>query len=320
MSDTPESDEATSELEPLGRRKGRHRWRGVLAIVGLVVAGFFFLAYRKVLMIEEDPSWPPPANAVTAAGAQRATEQFAARADPKPGDLGIPYAWSTAATIDPWPEGKNFFPRIFADVEQARSSVNILMFGWREGEVGTKLTDQLIEKMKQGVEVRVVLDSQGSKPYGPAEPMFTRLAAAGAQIVVNDVLPWDEDGLYPDQREFDWTQDDIGRADHRKLYVIDGKVAWLGGAGIEDHFENGKFHDVMARVTGDVVRQAQALFLTAFRAHDGPLPADLSKFFPTQPEAARSRLLCSRSFRVGSCRRRRRSGRSSTTPAHGSRS
>ena len=35
--------------------------------------------------------------------------------------------------------------------------------------------------------------------------MFTRLADAGAQIVVNDLLPWDEDGLYPDHRKFDWT-------------------------------------------------------------------------------------------------------------------
>ena len=83
---------------------------------------------------------------------------------------------------------------------------------------------------------------------------------------------------------FDWRQDDVGRADHRKLYVIDGKVAWTGGAGIEDHFENGGFHDVMARVTGNVVRQAQALFLMGFAAHGGPLPADLSKFFPEQPE------------------------------------
>ena len=53
--------------------------------------------------------------------------------DPKPADVGMPYAWSTAATIEPWPEGKNFFPRIFADIEQAHSSVHILMFGWREG-------------------------------------------------------------------------------------------------------------------------------------------------------------------------------------------
>jgi cardiolipin synthase len=157
------------------------------------------------------------------------------------------------------------------------------MFGWREGEIGTQLSDLLIEKMKEGVEVRVIVDGQGSQVFGPAGPMFTRLADAGAQIVVNDLLPWDKDGLYPDHRTFDWRQDDVGRADHRKLYVIDGTVAWTGGAGIEDHFANGKFHDVMVRVTGNVVRQAQALFLMSFRGHGGPLPSDLSKYFPAQP-------------------------------------
>ena len=47
--------------------------------------------------------------------------------------------------------------------------------------------------------------------------------------------------------------------------MIDGAVAWTDGAGIEDHFQNGGFHDVMVRVTGAVVRQAQAAFLTSFR-------------------------------------------------------
>ena len=259
-------------------------WRPVLAVVGILFAAFFFLVSRQVLAIVQKPSWPPGRNAITAAGAQLATQRFAARSDPKPADVGVPFAWSTAATIEPWPEGKSFFPKIFADVEKATSSVHILMFGWREGTVGTQLTDILLKKLKEGVEVRIILDAAGSKPYGPAKPMFTKLADAGAQIVVNDTFPWDEDGLYPDHTSFDWSQDDVGRADHRKLYVIDGKVAWIGGAGIEDHFENGKFHDVMVRVTGNVVRQAQALFLMSFRAHDGPLPTDLAKYFPPQPD------------------------------------
>jgi cardiolipin synthase A/B len=110
--------------------------------------------------------------------------------------------------------------------------------------------------------------------------MFRGLAAAGAQIVVNDVFPVDRDGLYPDDRRLDWRQDEVGRSDHRKLYVIDGVVAWTGGAGIEDHFENGGFHDVMVRLTGDIVRQAQAAFLTSFRGHGGPLPDDLARYFP----------------------------------------
>ena len=62
--------------------------------------------------------------------------------------------------------------------------------------------------------------------------------------------------------------------------MIDGAVAWTGGAGIEDRFENGGFHDVMVRVTGDVVRQAQAAFLTSFYGHGAPLPSELSSFFP----------------------------------------
>jgi cardiolipin synthase len=274
---------ANGSAQTAGPDALRRRLRPALATLGLLLAAFFFLVYRQVLTVVEKPSWPPGASAITAEAAQTATESFAARSDPKPSDVGMPYAWSTAATIDPWAEGTNFFPRIFADIEQARSSVHILMFGWREGDVGTKLTDLLEQKLRQGVQVRVIVDAAGSKPFGPAEPMFRRLANAGAQIVVNDTFPWDRDGLYPDGRSFDGNQDEVGRADHRKLYVIDGTVAWTGGAGIEDHFENGGFHDVMVRVTGDVVRQAQALFLMSFRAHGGPIPGDFSKLFPTQP-------------------------------------
>jgi len=127
--------------------------------------------------------------------------------------------------------------------------------------------------------VRIVVDGLGSRPYAQAREMFGRLAVAGAQIVVNDVLPPVRHGLYPYAR-LDWRPGHLGRADHRKLYVIDGGIAWTGGAGIEDHFADGRFHDVMVRVTGDVVRQAQAAFLTSFRGHGGPLGADLSAYFP----------------------------------------
>ena len=258
----------------------RRWWKPVLAVVGILLAALFFSVARRALGIVQDPSWPPGRGAITAAGAEHAAEQFHG----SPSQVGKPYAWSTAATIEPWPDSANFFEKIFDDVRAATTSVHVIMYGWREGTIGQAFTDLLIQKLEQGVEVRVLVDSQGSKVFGSAKPMFTRLADAGAQIVVNDLLPLDEDGLFPSQRTFDWRQDDLGRAEHRKLYVIDGKVAWVGGAGIEDHFQNGKFHDVMARVTGDVVRQAQALFLMSFRAHGGPLPDDLSKYFPAQPQ------------------------------------
>jgi cardiolipin synthase A/B len=246
----------------------------------ILVAG----VHRRVLGIRQRPCWPPPPDAVTAAGALAATSAFAARERARPRDAALDFAWSTAATIEPWAEGDNFFPRIFADVEGARSSVHILMFGWREGDVGQRMAALLERKLAEGVEVRVIVDSFGSRPYQAARSMFTRLASAGAQIVVNDLFPPDRSGLFPDGRRVGLRQDEAGRADHRKLYVVDGAIAWTGGAGIEDHFQDGGFHDLMVRVTGDVVRQAQAAFLTSFRGHGGPLPADLGPYFPAPGE------------------------------------
>ncbi len=245
----------------------------------------FVGVYRQVLGVTQRQSWPPPPEAVTPAGAQAAVEAFVARGGTRPHDAALDFAWSTAASIEPLVEGASFFPRIFADVEAASSSVHILMFGWREGEIGMQMAELLERKLQAGVEVRVIVDSFGSRPYEQARAMYTRLADAGAQIVVNDVFPLDRDGFFPYDQHLDWRQDEVGRADHRKLYVVDGAVAWTGGAGIEDHFENGGFHDVMVRVTGGVVRQAQAAFLTSFQGHGGALRADLSRYFPEPADA-----------------------------------
>ena len=246
------------------------------AAAGLAV----LVAHHRVLGISQRPSWPPSSHAVTAADAEAATRAFITRRSTGTRDAALEFAWSMAATIEPFAEGANFFPHILADVEAARSSVHILMFGWREGEVGMRTAALLERKLADGVEVRVIVDALGSRPYGKARGMFTRLAAAGAQIVVNDMFPPDRDGLFPDGQHLDWRWDELGRADHRKLYVVDGAVAWTGGAGIEDHFHDGGFHDVMVRVTGDVVRQAQAAFLTSFNGHGGPIPTDLPALFP----------------------------------------
>ena len=121
---------------------------------------------------------------MTPAGALAATAAFAARGASRPRDAALDFSWSTAATIEPCVEGASFFPRIFGDVEAARSSVHILMFGWREGDVGLRMAALLERKLAEGLDVRVIVDGFGSRPYQAARGMFTRLAAAGAQIVV----------------------------------------------------------------------------------------------------------------------------------------
>ena len=247
-------------------------------LIGAGTAAFVAAGICTALRTDERPSWPPPPGAVTADEAMTAVADFAS-GDPRPGDVGLPYAWSTAATIEPHAGGSEFYPRLFADITAATSSVHILMFGWKPGIPAGELRDLLVDRLAAGVEVRVLVDAFGSRPHGLSESMYRSLAAAGAEIVVKAFVPPRQDGRYPDAGRRWWRTLPF-RADHRKLFVIDGTTAWTGGAGVEDHFYDGRFHDVMVQVTGDVVRQAQAVFLTSFRSHGAPLPADLTPYFP----------------------------------------
>jgi cardiolipin synthase len=63
--------------------------------------------------------------------------------------------------------------------------------------------------------------------------------------------------------------------------IVDGRVGWVGGAGIEDHFQDGRFHDLFVRAAGPVVSQLQLVFLAGFRWLGGSIPRDeLDGLFP----------------------------------------
>src|SRR5215468_1177822 len=82
-----------------------------------------------------------------------------------------------------------------------------------------------------------------------------------------------------------WNLGGIGHVDHRKVVVVDGRIGWVGGAGIEDHFRDGRFHDLFVRMEGPVVAQLQLVFLASFRWLGGSVPAaELDTLFPTLEE------------------------------------
>ena len=83
-------------------------------LIGLSL--FVFVIFSQVVFVTEQDNWPPPADAITADGAQAATEDFV-RGSPRPRDLDLDYAWTTAATVEPWAEGAEFYPRIVEDIE-----------------------------------------------------------------------------------------------------------------------------------------------------------------------------------------------------------
>ena len=77
----------------------------------------------------------------------------------------------------------------------------------------------------------------------------------------------------------------LGHFDHRKFVVVDGRTGWVGGAGIEDHFDDGRFHDLFLRVTGPVVSQLQLVFLASFRWLGRSDPAgQLDALFPAHED------------------------------------
>jgi cardiolipin synthase len=92
-----------------------------------------------------------------------------------------------------------------------------------------------------------------------------------------------------------WNLGALGHIDHRKVAIVDGRIGWVGGAGIEDHFQDGRFHDLFLRVTGPVVSQLQLVFLASFRWLGGDVGAgELDALFPeldAGPEPVPARVL-----------------------------
>jgi cardiolipin synthase len=178
-------------------------------------------------------------------------------------------------------DGASFFPRLLEDLASATSDIHILIFGFKGGQVGDRFRDVLIERVASGVGARVITEASFSQPGLGSKAFYDTLVAGGVQVVANQGAFLDLDGLLG-QRHVDWRFDDLGHFDHRKVVVIDGRVAYVGGPGIEDHYMNGS-HDVMLRLEGPIVAQLQAVFLLSWRFQGGPLPSapvDLERFFP----------------------------------------
>ena len=198
------------------------------------------------------------------------------------GGLAVGFPESRASSVDVLVEGRAFYPRMLEDIAAASSSVHINQFGFRPGTIGDEFAEALVTKAAEGVPVRLVVDRQGSDPEGSARPFYEPLTAAGIDVcVVRATKPRVPHGQLGRGGEQRWNLGGLGHIDHRKVTVVDGRIGWVGGAGIEDHFHDGRFHDLFLRVTGPVVAQLQLVFLGGFRWLGGSVPVgDLDALFP----------------------------------------
>ena len=150
--------------------------------------------------------------------------------------------------------GKAKFADMFETIRQAKSSVHLEYFNFRNDSIASLLFDLLKEKRKEGVEVRAMFDGFGNDSNN--QPLKKRhlkkLRADSINIVEFDPI------------RFPWVNH-IWPRDHRKIVVIDGKTAYTGGMNVADYYivgteQVGEWRDMHCRIEGSAVNDLQEIF------------------------------------------------------------
>jgi cardiolipin synthase A/B len=256
--------------------------RGQRVLVAGAAAAAAATGTWLTLRARREVAYPPGPDALRPEDAMAVAEELAAQGRVGRGDRAIDFARTVATSVEPLLHGRAYFPRMLDDIRAATSSVHLLIYGWKPGDIGESFREALAQKVTDGLDVRLSVDAIGSEIDFGSRDLFRELRAAGIEIVANDgVLP-DRDGQLG-ARRLDLHLDDFLHFDHRKMLIVDGQAAYVGGTGIEDHFNDERFYDVMCRVTGPVVAQLQLVFLTTWRYQGGLLPTatgSLAHLFP----------------------------------------
>jgi cardiolipin synthase A/B len=189
---------------------------------------------------------------------------------------GVPLVLGNKVTL--LKNGTATYQAMLDAIRSARDNINIEMFEFSSGPIGQKFADALIERQRQGVQVNLSYDSLGS--LGTPASFFDRLRENG--IAVLQYRPLD-----PFEARFPWT---LVHRNHRKMLVVDGRVAFTGGINISEVYASGLgsrerkvppeyWRDTDVQVEGPVVAQFQQLFIADWYHQKGP-PLRARNYFP----------------------------------------
>ena len=171
-------------------------------------------------------------------------------------------------------DGPATYQAMFAAILAARDHINMETYILEDDEVGQKFAQALIDKQVQGVQVNLIYDSVGT--LGTPAAFFERLTDSGIEVLeFNPVDP-----LAPSK---EW---EVNQRDHRKLLIVDGRTAFLGGINISAVYSGGSFskgsdksvspedklawRDTDLQLSGPVVAELQKLFLETWKGQEGP--------------------------------------------------
>jgi cardiolipin synthase len=178
-------------------------------------------------------------------------------------------------------DGPATYQAMLAAIGKARDHINLETYIIEDDEVGRQFADLLLQKQAQGVQVNLIYDSVGS--IHTPKPFFDRLSEAGIQVLeFNPVNPL--------TAKKGWQ---INNRDHRKLLVIDGQTAFVGGINISSVYSSGSspsrskpssvkgtgWRDTHLQIEGPVVDEFQKLFMATWAAQRGA-PLAAKNYFP----------------------------------------
>ncbi|HET7591470.1 MAG TPA: phospholipase D-like domain-containing protein [Rhodanobacteraceae bacterium] len=174
--------------------------------------------------------------------------------------------------IADYQNGAEYFPAMLAAIRGAQRSVNMETYIYWSGDIARAFADALIERARAGVKVHVLADWVGSSKM--KHSLVERLRAGGVRFEYFHPLHW-------------YTLDRINNRTHRKLLIVDGKIAFNGGAGIADAWNGNAtrpdhWRDMEFRVEGPAASQMQAIFADNWLAATGEVLLG-DAYYPAPP-------------------------------------
>ena len=171
------------------------------------------------------------------------------------------------------PSGQAKFDDLFAEIKKAEKFIHMEYFNFRNDSINELLISLLLEKVREGVEVRIMYDDFGnmSNNQPVKKKQHRSLAEQGIKIELFDPI------------RFPWVNHIFPR-DHRKIVVIDGRVAYTGGMNVADYYitgieKIGPWRDMHMHIEGTAVNDLHLIFVAMWEVQTGEVLRG-EKYFP----------------------------------------